>query len=172
MFKVRFRPSSVYRRSGDYAMNFLRSFVFVLLLGFCRLLHAQTPTDITANLTFTTIDVPGAGATFVMGMNSAGDMVGLYGKTNYNDRYRGFVLRAGQFTSFFYPGAMSTWGMGINDSGLILGYATGLSREIGFLYDGTTFTPIKYGNKSATATLDINNSGDIVGGEGTLGSTI
>ena len=136
------------------------------------MVHAQTPTDITSQLTFTTIDVPGAGATFVFGMNSAGDMVGLYGKTNYNDRYRGFLLRAGQFTSFFYPGALSTWGTGINDSGLILGYASGYAREVSFVYDGTTFTPIKYGSNSATVAWDINNSGDIVGGAGTLGSTI
>jgi uncharacterized membrane protein len=105
-------------------------------------------------------------------MNSAGDMVGLYGKNNYNDRYRGFLLRAGHFTSFFYAGGHSTWGTGINDSGLILGFATTDARTVSFVYDGTTFTHIRYGNKSATVAWDINNAGDIAGGEGTPGSTI
>ena len=144
--------------------------IFALLLVCVPLAHAQSISNVSqAQLTFTTIDVPGAGYTSVQGINTAGDMVGYYGATS-NGPYHGFLLRGGNFTFFDYPGAQSTFASKINDSGLIVGYTPGGSREHGFLYDGTTFTQIRAGKNSVTACFGINNAGYIVGGTG-MGDT-
>lgn len=151
-------------------MTFLPRFALTLLISLgALLLHAQTPTDITAQLTFTTIDVPGAGYTGVFGINSAGDMVGNYGQDTNGDSH-GFLYSNGTFTYFDYPGQTFTVPGGINDSGLIVGYA-GRNPVIGFLYDGAAFTKIKHGRDSATPALGLNNAGEVVGGTGTIYAT-
>ena len=102
----------------------------------------QLPVGRTAPLTFTTVDVPGAGATSIQGINSGGDVVGYYGATS-NGPYSGFLLHEGTFKFFDYPGAHSTFVGKINDSGVIVGYAEELTgRDVGFSYDGATFTSI------------------------------
>src|SRR5581483_11953178 len=123
----------------------------------------------TADVTFTTIDVPGAVLTSVQGINSAGDMVGYYGPSS--GPYHGFILSGSNVASFDYPSAVSTLGEKINDSGLIVGYTDNGSSEGGFTYDGTTFTAVQHGLDSATICLGIGNSGDIVGGAVTPGAT-
>jgi hypothetical protein len=139
------------------------------LLFFCMaLVHAQvTPTP--ANITFTTIDVPGAHYTGVWGINKTGDMVGNYGQDTNADSH-GFLYGNGAFTYFDYPGESKTVPTGINDSGLIAGHA-GDSSVVGFLYDGTSFTSIQHGTDSATFVIGINNAGDVVGGTGTIFAT-
>src|SRR5437773_7801606 len=97
-----------------------------------------------AQLTFTTIDVPGAATTSIGGINSSGDVGGSYSTTT-NGPAHAFLLKGGNFTFFDYPGAPSTFATGINDSGLIVGFTSGGTRELGFTYDGTTFTPIRAG---------------------------
>ena len=148
-------------------MTFLRSLAFALLLSPCPSLLAQT--DITAQLTFTTIDVPGANVTGVSGINTAGDMVGEFGQDN-SGPLRGFLYRGGAFTYYSYPGQTVTVPLGINDSGLIVGYA-GQNPVVGFLYDGTTFTTLHAGGASATFSEGINNAGMVVGGAGTIYTT-
>ena len=84
-------------------MTFLRSFAFLVLPLLCvNLSRAQTPTDITSQLTFTTIDVPGAGVTGVQGINKAGDMIGVYGATNVSPAHA-FMLSGGVFTTSIIP---------------------------------------------------------------------
>ena len=121
----------------------------------------------TANVTFTTIDVPGAGVTGVYGVNSAGDLVGYYANSP-SDSKHAFLLQNGVFTLFDYPAASSTIAYGINDEGLIAGSAefNAGSSAVGFLYDGTTFTPIIVKNQSATYVFGINDAGDTVGSAG------
>jgi uncharacterized membrane protein len=148
-------------------MTFPRSFAFALLLSMCPTLHAQN--DITAQLTFTTIDVPGAGYTNASGINTTGAIVGSYGQDTGIDSH-GFLYMNGTFTYFDYPGDSFTIPLGINDSGLIVGHA-GRNPVMGFLYDGTTFTTITHGNDSATYSDGINNSGEVVGGTGTIYTT-
>jgi probable HAF family extracellular repeat protein len=144
-------------------MTFLRSFAFALLPLLCIPLCAQ--------ITFTTIDVPGAAVTSVRGINTTGDMVGYYAETS-NGPTHAFLLRDGIFTFLDYPGATYTRAMGINDSGQIVGYAVkGDAAAIGFRYDGSTFTAIRVPSRSATFTWGINNGADIVGGAGTFGAT-
>lgn len=149
-------------------MTSLRSFAFLVLLLLCvGLIHGQTPTDITAQLTFTTIDVPGSSYSLVRGINTKGDMVGYYCETRGAPAH-GFLLSGGNFTFFDYPGAISTVATDINDSGLIVGYTTG-GPEYGFLYDGTSFTTIQTKNKSkGVVVLGIDNAGDVVGGVGNI----
>src|SRR5207302_2135918 len=60
--------------------------------------------------------------------------------------------------------------LGINDSGLIVGHA-GQNPVFGFLYDGTSFTTLQDGNKTATFSTGINNLGVVVGGAGTIYTT-
>ncbi len=146
-------------------MSHLRSAVFGLFALFILLPPAN------AQLTFTTIDVPGAGVTDIYGINSAGDMVGYYG-TNTSASKHAFLYHGGAFTFFDYPGASSTVATGINDSGRIAGYAEkGDALLISFLYDGNTFTAVRIPGKTATVAWGLDNVGDIVGGDGTPGTT-
>ena len=146
----------------------------ILVLLVCALallspLPAQ-PSPQTLNVTFTTIDVPGAGYTGVNAINTAGDMVGNYGQSTDTDSH-GFLYSNGTFTYFDYPdGQNKTIPLGINDSGLISGYSGNLP-VVGFIYDGTTFTTIKDGSDTATFVQGINNKGDVVGGSGTIFTT-
>jgi probable HAF family extracellular repeat protein len=156
-------------------MAYLRRFTFSLLLLLCvPLIHAQSNSVVpNANLTFTTINVPGAGVTNVLAINSAGDMVGNYAAA-INTPSSGFLFSGEKFTLFDYPGGDSTIAHGINDSGLISGWAyiRQGSAANGFLYDGTTFTTIRVPGKSATLAWGINNAGNVVGGTGTLSATV
>lgn len=126
----------------------------------------QLPDSRTTQLTFTTIDVPGAGFTTVTGINSAGDIVGIYAP-NSQGPYHGFLLRNGAFTYFDSPGAYSTFVGKINDAGVIVGNTRSLTgREVGFTYDGTTFTTIRAGKRPITVPIGVNNTGHIVGAPG------
>jgi probable HAF family extracellular repeat protein len=141
-------------------MTFLGNVAFAIL-GFVCVPIAQARSDLVipdAQVTYTTIDFPGAATTSVYGINSAGDIVGSYspvlGSANH-----GFLLSGGQFTSFDYPGAVSTGASGINDTGLIVGTQDGSA----FTYDGNTFTAISFPGYSSTEGDGINNAGDVVG---------
>lgn len=148
-----------------------RRFVEAVLFLCLAVPLAVAQTTSTAQVTFTTIDVPGAVVTSVQGINTAGDLVGYYA-TASNGSTHAFLYRGGTFSFLDYPEADSTRALGINDSGLIVGAAIkGESNEIGFLYDGVTFTPIRVTGKSATVAWGINNGGDIVGGDGSLSET-
>ncbi|HZQ71090.1 MAG TPA: hypothetical protein VFA68_21375 [Terriglobales bacterium] len=142
----------------------------VTLLVCIPLSMAQTSANVVqANVTFTTIDVPGAKYTGVWGTNTAGDMVGNYGQDTNQDSH-GFLYSNGTFTYFDYPGQVVTLPHGINDSGIIAGKA-GQNPVVGFTYDGTNFTTVKHGSDSATFVLAINNNGDLVGGTGSIYAT-
>ena len=158
-------------------MTLLRSFTLaLLLLLLCvPLIQAQSSSIITdANITFTTIDVPGAVDTQVSAINSAGDMVGYYGQSDYGPA-TSFLYSNGTFTFFNYPGEPVTAALGINDAGVIVGYATQVPGEqyklVGFLYDGTTFTTLQDGNDQATYAWGINNAGVVVGAAGSFSVT-
>ncbi len=155
-------------------MRFLCRFTLLtlLLLAHAALLHGQSKVD-TLNLTFTTIDVPGAVVTNVLGINTAGDVVGNY-ETSTNGPSHGFLYSAGNFSLFDYPGASSTLAFGINDSGLISGtaYIKNGTAAVSFLYDGTSFTTLQAKGDTATLARGINNAGVVVGGDGlTLSGT-
>jgi probable HAF family extracellular repeat protein len=157
-------------------MTFLGRFALSLILVagvvviYAPLIQAQSSALVTnVNVTFTTIDVPGAGYTNVTAINTAGDMVGNYGQDVNLDSH-GFLYSNGTFTYFDYPMEVVTAPLGINDSGLIVGHA-GQNPVVGFLYDGTSFTTLRAGNRSATFSTGINNAGWVVGGAGTIYTT-
>jgi probable HAF family extracellular repeat protein len=148
--------------------------VFILLTAWASAQNDSEPPAIrTIYPTFTTIDVPGAGVTSVQGINTGGEMVGLYGASNNEQGTQGFLLSSGVFTYIEYPGAYGTNAYGINDSNLIAGaaYFNGGTTAQGFTYDGSAFTLFEDGNDSATFGLGINNGGDIVGGAGSVFAT-
>jgi hypothetical protein len=145
-------------------------FAAVTLLACIPFSTAQTAANVAqANVTFTTIDVPGANYTGVWGINSVGDMVGNYGQDTSQDSH-GFLYSNGAFTFFDYPGQVVTLPRGINDFGIIAGEA-GQNTVVGFTYDGTSFTTVKHGSDSATFVDGINNNGDLVGGTGSIYAT-
>ncbi len=118
---------------------------------------------------FTTIDVPGAAATGVFGINNRGQMVGSY--IDADGGYHGFVRdRKGRITTLpEAPGADPLSGgtqpLSINDLGQIVGLAydaQGGSR--GFLLERGRLKLIDARRDAVfTRPLDINNRGDIVG---------
>src|SRR5688500_15623139 len=74
-------------------------------------------------LTFTPIDLPGAIYTQAYGINSSGQILGLYEDSSFT--FHGFLFDNGAFTTIDVPGAIFTAAFGINASGRIVGtYST------------------------------------------------
>jgi probable HAF family extracellular repeat protein len=147
-------------------MKLLFGFVLsaIMVLGTPYLLAQSNVKTITP--TFTTIDVPGALATNVDGINTNGDMVGGYSDSTSDGH--GFLYSNGAFTLFDYPGQYRTYPWGITDSMVISGsaWADDASNIVGFLYSGNTFTTIMAAGKADTSVHGINNSEMVVGGAG------
>src|SRR5436309_1298730 len=86
---------------------------------------------------FTSIDFPGATLTQAQGINSEGDISGVYSfvarvETSFNNH--AFVLSKGTFTSFDPPGSTTTFGWKINARGQIGGCWTDANGTVhGFL---------------------------------------
>jgi hypothetical protein len=122
---------------------------------------------------FETVDVPGAAATLVLGLNNRRQMVGSY--IDAAGRYHGFLRgkRGAVKTLPEAPGADPTMGgtqpTSINDRGRIVGVAydaQGGSR--GFQLRRGKLTQIDAARNAVfTRPLDINNQGRIVGDYGT-----
>jgi hypothetical protein len=156
-----------------------RSFVWALILSCTAvpLVRAQQavttiqlPNGRNAQITFTTIDVPGAGVTSVNGINGTGEIVGNYGQSTSTARHS-FAYTGGVFTYFDCPGASFTIARAVNDAGLVVGYAEFQGGLIvrGFTYDGSKFTMFHHG--TATYGFGIDNRDDIVGGNGSIYTT-
>jgi hypothetical protein len=158
-------------REDVMAMSRIVACTLVLIFG-VSFLFAQSQPE-TLNVTFTTVDVPGAGVTGVYGINSAGDMVGYYGTSSDDPNKHGFLYSGGSFTYLDYPGAYSTFAFGINDSALIVGSSEtdGGLAAVGFTYNGNSYTTIQDGSNSSTVTYAISNTGAIAGGSGTIYTT-
>ena len=147
-----------------------RCVALAILLSVAALTQAQTKIG-SLKLTFTTIDVPGAGVTNVSGINTAGDMVGWYSQA-VNTPSIGFLLSGGNFTFLNYPTGYDTVARSINDSGVIAGYS-GTNHDatsVGFTYAGGTFTTISFAGYLDSYAEGINNAGDVVGGFGNFGA--
>jgi len=116
-----------------------------------------------ANVTFTTVDFPGAVDTSVLRSNAAGHLVGSY--TDANGYIHGFVFRKGVYTTIDPPDALATTVLSINNRGQMVGFYVSLSSGDchGFLFDNGTFTDIDYPGAASTLAFDINDGGQIVG---------
>jgi len=67
------------------------------------------------------VEVPGASATFSRGINNRGNIVGNYTSAGAT---HGYLLRGGEFTTIDFPGASSTGAAAINSRGEIVGTYT------------------------------------------------
>ena len=117
----------------------------------------------SAALTYTTIDYPGATETYGTGINSNGDVVGLY--DDPANVFHGFLFSNGIFTAIDPPGSIYTNPFDINDLGEIVGYyVTSDNIGHGFILQGSTYTTLDApGNSSSTIAYSVNNAGEIVG---------
>jgi uncharacterized membrane protein len=123
---------------------------------------------------YETIDVAGANATFVLGINNRGQTVGSY--IDADGAYHGFLRnRKGAVTTLpeapgADPASGGTQPAAINDRGQIVGLAydaKGGSR--GFLFERGRFKMIAGPDATYTRAIDVNNRGQIVGDYGTTG---
>src|SRR5271169_3912363 len=90
---------------------------------------------------FTTIDVPGAPDTFLLGINPQGDIVGWYYDAGF--KAHGLLISNGMLSTIDVPGSTSTNLHGINARGDIVGGYTDTSgNSFGFLLSHGAFTTI------------------------------
>ena len=111
---------------------------------------------------FEVIDYPGSNGTLPYAINDAGDVVGHY--KDEKQLWRGFLLRAGQFTTIDFPGAAQTTLYGINAGGDIAGvYNDSSGKQHGFLLSGGTFKTIDVPGADQTMPYGLNSKGDVTG---------
>jgi len=119
--------------------------------------YDEAPPEVSAEYSFTTINVPSA---YAWGINGSNNIVGWY---NGATGMHGFLYVGGSFTPIDVPSASSTLATGINDSNNIVGRYNDATGMHGFFYAGGSFTPIDVPGASWTTPTGINNSNNIVG---------
>ncbi len=138
-------------------------------------LEGQTPVPMAnpqGTYTFFSFDVPTSSGTVLEGINSRGEMVGIYLNSNLAARY--FVLVDGEFkpvgppdTSPFNPIAYLATQAGIDSNGDIVGSYFNDSGPHGFLLKNGIYTdidaPAAETLNAGTEPAGINPEGDIVG---------
>lgn len=112
--------------------------------------------------------MPDTFATYVQGINNAGQVVGGYVDARF--RSHGFLWRrtnsySEPATPFDVAGAVETYGRGINSAGLIVGYAVDASGKHHGLFRTATgaVTPVDASGATDTYALGINDAGQVVG---------
>jgi probable HAF family extracellular repeat protein len=118
------------------------------------------------NLTFGLIDFPRSPDSTAQGLNSRGDIVGLYGPNlpAYEGTEQSYVLEGNNFQELVYPGASYTLGLGINKSRKIVGWYSGSDGNAhAFLRKNKEYTTIDYPGSDNTIASSINDAGEIVG---------
>src|ERR1700690_3665994 len=102
---------------------------------------AHTPSGVS--LSFGMVDFPRSPDSTAQGLNSRGDIVGLYGPNlpAYEGTEESYVLEGNTFEELVYPGAAYTLGLGINKSRKIVGGYAGTDGNLhAFLRTGTHYT--------------------------------
>jgi probable HAF family extracellular repeat protein len=119
------------------------------------------------NGVFTTIDVPGAAATSINGVNELGQLAGTY----FDGMFHAFFESNGSFTTLDPPGSIQTAGGFINLQGQVVGtYKDANKRRHGFIWSNGTFTTFSVpgdGPGFGTRAFGINDFGEVVGDYGT-----
>jgi probable HAF family extracellular repeat protein len=115
--------------------------------------------------TYQLLSVPGSIATEGTGINTGGQIVGIYEDASTVDH--GFLDTAGVITNIDDPvaAAGTTQVIGINDSAeLVGGYEDGAFVSHAFwTTDGVTFNNFDFPGATSTTAADVNTAGDIVG---------
>ena len=137
------------------------------IVGYCEFDPAAVPATpqiafILKGGVYEMVVVPGAVSSFATGINTSGQIIGLY--IDSSTVAHGYLDIAGTFTNIDYPSSIGTEAFGINDSGTIVGaYSDATNTVHGFLDVAGTFTNIDYPGATATIATGINSSGEIVG---------
>jgi uncharacterized membrane protein len=122
---------------------------------------------LNSNGTYTTLDYPGAIATYPSSINDAGWIVGSW--KDSSDGSHCFLYKAGTFTSFDGPGEVGQSACyGINGQGEIVGsFSDGESfiddAESGDPGISSNFTTMQQPGTSSTQIIGINNNGVMTG---------
>ena len=114
---------------------------------------------------YTSIEFPGATATFPTGINDRGQILGFYDDID-GQHSRGFIYDRGVYTTLpDVPGARLTYPQSINNRGQITGYSYDDNLKVSsFVYDKGLFTELAVpGAVNGTFASDINDQGQIVG---------
>lgn len=106
------------------------------------------------------LQFPGEGATWCLGINPRGEMVGEY---FVGSRPYGFHLRGDTYTRIDYPGSTSSYAFDTNARGDIVGTYNNGTRYLGFLFRDSAMTSIEVPGSNGNGAQGINPSGDIVG---------
>ncbi|MGA7967492.1 MAG: hypothetical protein WCC32_04770 [Terriglobales bacterium] len=124
----------------------------------------RTPSGLT--FAFGLIEFPRSPDSTAQGLNSRGDIVGLYGPNlpAYEGTEQSYVLEGNTFQELVYPGASYTLGLGINKSRKIVGcYAESDGNAHSFLRKGKDYTNIDHPGSDNTIASNINDAGEIIG---------
>ena len=124
----------------------------------------RAPQGIT--FAFGLIDFPRSPDSTAQGLNSRGDIVGLYGPNlpTYEGTEQSFVLEGNTFQELVYPGASYTLGLGINKSRKIVGWYAGPDgNPHAFLRTGKNYSNIDHPGSYYTIASNINDAGLIIG---------
>lgn len=142
--------------------------IAIVLLNVLALGFACMPGAFGLEFTYVPIDVPGASATSLSGINNAGHIVGGSQLPN-----QAFVYSDGNFTPLAVPGASTTGAFDINNSGHVVGsFSDGTNPTQGFRYDGSSFTSINSPNGQFLQASGINDTGHVVGAFATTIGTL
>jgi probable HAF family extracellular repeat protein len=136
----------------------------VLTLLASVLTRTTIPLRAADSFSFTTIDAPGAAATYAFGINGAGQIVGFFREAG--KKGHGFLRTAtGAFTAIDVPGAAATYAAKINSAGQIVGiFIDARSKFHGFVRAVTgAVTTIDVPGAIGTFAQGINSAGQIVG---------
>jgi probable HAF family extracellular repeat protein len=110
--------------------------------------------------TVTTIDDPNGTATFCEAISSNGSIVGEYTQADGNNH--GFLYQNGVFTDIGL--GVESGAFGVNDQGFIVGgfLKCGLCEQLGFIFDGSTYTTVSPKGATFVSVVGINNHGVMV----------
>ena len=108
---------------------------------------------------YTTLDVPGSTFTQPVGINDAGQIVGVYGAGSNH----GFLLSGGAYSTLDVPGATYTQPNDINDSGQIVGYYVSSGLFHGFVLNAAGYSTLDFPGSTFTRAYGINDAGLMVG---------
>ena len=119
---------------------------------------------------YTNLDEPSGRSTYAAGINSAGQIVGLY--TDVAGSNHGFIDTAGSYTTLDDPLGASTEALGINDSGQVVGFYNNIYSH-GFVYNSGKYTSLDDpAATNGTVAFGVNDLGEVVGNYGDSGGFV
>jgi hypothetical protein len=127
---------------------------------------ARPPSGIS--LSFGMVDFPRSPDSTAFGVNSKGDIVGIYGPNlpTWEGETQSYLLEGDTFHKIGFPGAPYTSAFGINKKREIVGWyydASGDGTWHAFLKKGENYTNIDYPGADNTAAVNINDAGEVIG---------